>query len=105
VAAAVERRTGFPGVVGAIDGCHIEISTPTEEPNRRGAGTEKGNNLFGVHSSTDLYSFFTIQTHSRAFHNISLSTTPHYGAVSLPDDNTGRTRHPPGGQLLQYLHY
>jgi len=34
VVAVVERRTGFPGVVGAIDGCHIEISTPTEESNR-----------------------------------------------------------------------
>lgn len=30
----VERRTGFPGVVAAIDGCHIEINTPKEEPGR-----------------------------------------------------------------------
>ncbi|KAK3931736.1 Putative nuclease [Frankliniella fusca] len=29
---ATLRRTGFPGVVGAIDACHIDIVTPQIEP-------------------------------------------------------------------------
>ena len=34
IARAVERRTGFPGVVGAVDGTNIEIITPKDEPGR-----------------------------------------------------------------------
>jgi len=34
VSRAVQRRTGFPGVVGAVDGCHIQIATPREQPDR-----------------------------------------------------------------------
>ncbi|KAK3909833.1 Putative nuclease [Frankliniella fusca] len=29
---AVLRRTGFPGVIGALDGCHINIITPRVNP-------------------------------------------------------------------------
>ncbi|KAK3910182.1 Protein ANTAGONIST OF LIKE HETEROCHROMATIN PROTEIN 1, partial [Frankliniella fusca] len=30
--ASCERRSGFPGVVGIIDVCHVPISAPSEEP-------------------------------------------------------------------------
>ncbi|KAK9688473.1 DDE superfamily endonuclease [Popillia japonica] len=28
-----ERSNGFPGIVGAVDGCHIPIKQPTQNPN------------------------------------------------------------------------
>ncbi|KAK9754589.1 hypothetical protein QE152_g1108 [Popillia japonica] len=29
-----ERSNGFPGIVGAIDGCHIPIKQPTQNPRK-----------------------------------------------------------------------
>ncbi|VEN49783.1 unnamed protein product [Callosobruchus maculatus] len=33
IARNFEQLTGFPGIIGAIDGCHIRILKPMEYPN------------------------------------------------------------------------
>ena len=74
--------------------CLTECSMYRGTAVRRGAGTEKETTCSESIRRLTFIPFFTIELTAAPSTSLSLSLCrPHYDAASLPDDNSGRTRH------------